>query len=408
MSEDVPKIPPVVPADKPFTQAEADKMVADAIAKDRADRKKDLDKVLDKREHKKKHFEAFNKNTFYGICAVILCIGVAMGKISIADALAWVTGVSKTSSTTVTETKSGPNPPKIESPVVKLPESDSPKPAEPTKADAEKPRAELSDEDRKRITDLIKFVTDFIAQQNKPKPPVVVPPDTNPPHIDPPAPTPKPSDTLKLTLTDASGLPVASSSVLAGKLILIKLEGFKGPKIEWTKRPTGDVQFADTGNQGAAVVLGPGSELDLFVTDYGVQSQVSLRIVANQGSQPPPTPIDPPIVVTPPNPVNPPSNIPPGSKKYTLCIVEDPSVVRSLETAKVMNNLSARKTLTDKGHSVTVTVPVTANDPAAVFVKQQGTALPALAIMDSQTRQFVKAVPLPADFGVSVLSGIGG
>lgn len=246
-------------------------------------------------------------------------------------------------------------------------------------------------------------------------PPTNVPPVTNPPPITIPPqnipPVVNPAMTLKLGVTDATGLPMASSSVPAGKLMFIKLEGFSSGKIVWTKRPTGDVQYGEvSGTQVAAIVLGPGAELDLFVTDYGIQQQVDLRVTANLGGQPPPN-VDP-VVVTPPV-VNPPINVPPvqfppGSRKFSLTIVEDPKVTRSVTTMSIMNNMSARKQLTDKGHLVTKTVPVSDTDPAAVYVRQQGTALPALAIQDNETHQFVKAVPLPTDLGVTTLIGMGG
>lgn len=237
-------------------------------------------------------------------------------------------------------------------------------------------------------------------------PPVNVPPVTNPPVTIPPPINP-PATTLKLGMTDATGLPVASSSVPSGKLLFIKLEGFSSGKIVWTKRPTGDVQYGEvSGTQVAAIVLGPGAELDLFVTDYGIQQQVDLRVTANLGGQPPPS-VEPPVVVNPP--VNPPVVSPPQSKQFTLYVVEsaDPKNPRSLTTASILNNLGQRNSLKDRGHTV-VTKTDKDSDPSVAYVKSQGTPLPALAIYDNATRQFVKSVQLPIDMGMSLILPMGG
>lgn len=286
--------------------------------------------------------------------------------------------------TTVTKTESGPNPPKVDD-----------------------PKASITPEQIQQWIELFKPIIQEIVDANKPKP-VVTPPVVNPPVVvTPPVVNPPVVDpqTLRLAVYDATGLAVPSSSVPSGKLLIVKLEGFKGPKIEWTKRPIGDVQFADVGNQSAAIVLGSNSELDLIVTDYGWQQQVSLRIVANNGGQPPP--VNPPVVVTPP--INPPVVAPPQSKQFTLYIVEsaDPKNPRSLTTASILNNLGQRNALKDRGHSV-VTKTDKDSDPSVAYVQSQKTPLPALAIYDNSTKQFVQSVQLPIDMGMSLIVPMGG
>ncbi len=255
----------------------------------------------------------------------------------------------------------------------------------------------------------VPIIQKMIDESKKPpldKPPTTIPPVTNPPPITTPPPNNppiNPATTLKLGVTDANGLPMASSSVASGKLLFIKLEGFSSGKIVWTKRPTGDVQYGEVpGTQTAAIVLGPGAELDLFVTDYGIQQQVDLRVTANQGAQPPP--VDPPIVVTPP--INPPIS---QSKIFTLYVVEssDPKNPRSLTTASILNNLDQRNKLKDRGH-VIMTKTDRDNDPSVAYVKSQGTPLPAMAIYDNATKQFVQSVQLPIDLGMSLIIPMGG
>jgi hypothetical protein len=124
--------------------------------------------------------------------------------------------------------------------------------------------------------------------------------------------------------------------------------------------------------------------------------QLDSRITALEAARPPP-------VINPP--VNPPV-VPPvvGSGSYSLYVVEDGSVVRSITTASIMKNHPLRKIIKDKGWAFSTTVS-TASDPATTYFKQNPTSLPALVVQDSTSKQFIKCVPLPTDLGLSLLSG---
>lgn len=366
-------------ADEVLTQADIDKAVEAAIAKQKADDAAEANVTVG-------HYQIDKKWLKWIISAVLL----------LAYANGWLDKDTVTQLITTV-------------PMSKAPEVKEPVEPEPPRLAESAPTA-ISPDDVQKWIDIFKpLVIQIIDSIPKPPIPVDPPkPDPKPVVVNPPVvvtppvvnpPTPSPGS-LRLTLTDAAGLPAVSSSVPSGKLLVVKLEGFKG-KVDWVKRPTGDVQFADMGNQSASIVLTGPAELDLIVTDYGSQSQVSLRILSNQGAQPPPpvVTVDP---VTPPAPVNPPL-VP---RKFIVSVVEDPDLDRTVTTASILNNLTIRDKLKAKGHTFK---PQILNDgsPVAEYVKTMRTPLPALVIQDD-TGHVVKSEQLPVDLGLSLLAGMGG
>lgn len=347
-------------------------------------------------------------NWAIGIAAFILILS---GKLQWSDVKGyadyWFQGQSSTTTETKIVKKTGEDPPKIDQPAV-----------------ASAPSASITPEQIQQWIDLFKpIIQEIVTDLKKPPvvtppvnppvvvtPPIVVNPPVNPPVVVTP-PAPDPSATLKLVLTDELSKPVTSMTVDIEQIIQVTLSGAKGTVV-WNVTTVGNVSHpALPQNLGYSIELrDAASWVSIHAVDLGSGQSVSARITANLGGQPPPVNppvVNPPVVVTPP--VNPPvPNVPPGSKKFSLAIVEDPAAIRSVTTMSIMNNLKARKELTDKGHVVTATVPSTGNDPSAVYAKQQKTPLPALVIQDAATHQFVGSVPLPTDFGLSVLAGIGG
>lgn len=343
-----------------------------------------------------------------GIALVLLILS---GKLNWTDVKGYVDYLFTSNSTSVTETKTikktGDNPPEVA----------DVKPISEPKA----PVASITPEQIQQWITIFKpIVQPIIEELIKDLHPVVTPPDnppvTNPPPITNPPPVvippvPDPSVTLKLVITDEQSKPVTSATVDINQILQVTLSGSTG-RVVWNVTTVGNVSHPPLPqNLGYSVELRDVSSwVSIHAVDLGSGQSVSSRITANMGGQPPPVvnppAVTPPVVVTPPN--NPPVQFPPGSRRFSLTVVEDPKVMRSATTMSIMNNLSARKVLTDKGHVIAKTVPVTDSDPAAIYVKQQGTVLPALAIQDSETHQFVKAIPLPTDLGISVLSGMGG
>lgn len=311
--------------------------------------------------------------------------------------------ISPGDSTSVTETttvkKTGENPPAIEE--VKTPKVES-------------PAASITPEQMQQWIAIFKpFIQPVIEEivkdiQHKPDvTPPNNPPNTNPPSNPPPGVTPPDSSVLKLVITDEQGKPVTSMTVDTNQILQVTLSGATG-KVVWNVTTVGNVSHpALPMNLGYSIELrDTTSWVSIHAVDLGSGQSVSSRITANLGGQPPPVVVTPPVVTPPDNP--PPNVFPPGSRKFSLAIVEDPKVARSVTTMSIMNNLKARKELTEKGHVVTQTVPANSSDPSAVYAVQQKTPLPALVIQDASTHQFVTAVPLPTDFGLSVLAGIGG
>lgn len=243
-------------------------------------------------------------------------------------------------------------------------------------------------------------------------PPVVTPPVVNPPvnppvvtpPVNPPIVAPPVANPPAITVTDSKGNPI-QGSVQPGQQVVISAPDGTAltPVIDGTQIGRADV--TQIGNK-LIVTLTDGYKLLIVVSTTG-QPPTLLTIQANHAAQPPPVQpvvvnppiVTPPIVVTPPVPV--------GTKKFTVTVVEDPKVIRTMTTASILNNLPNRKSLTDKGHSFNSTTS-TASDAAAAYVRNNPCALPALAIFDNSTQTFVKAIPLPTDIGMSTLASLGG
>lgn len=318
--------------------------------------------------------------------------------------------VSKTQTTT-TETQSGPNPPKIDTAAIQkdvINQTKKPDIGIP----ASEPHASVLSEffNTPEGKQLLQIGMEWVRHQFEPKPPQEIPPESkpaNPPpivtHTPPPAPT-----ALKLVLTYSNDSAVTTSTVETGRFVRVMLSEDIDPKLaSWDGHQIGNAEVYPLPKQ-----LGLDFQLKDLSAQVGITATVivngnlqklSARISAMQGSQPPP--VDNPPIVTNPPPNNPP--VPAGSKKFGLFVVEDKNVIRTEATARILVNLTNRNQLASRGHTFTSQFS-TDNSAASNYVKQQGTPMPALAIYDNDTKQFVKSVALPADCGLSLLAGMGG
>ena len=234
-------------------------------------------------------------------------------------------------------------------------------------------------------------------------PPVVTPPIVNPPIVTPPVVVtpvvtpPQPVSNL-ITVTDSSGA-VINGGVNPNQNFIVSVT--EPTAIFGTVLP--DKTYGEIiviSEQKIVCKLSAGGSVQLIAYSAGTKP-VPLTVMCLAPQPPPVIPpvVNPPVVVTPPTPA--------GSKRFTVTVVEDSKSVRTVTTASILNNLSIRKTLTDKGHAFSATTNAT-SDAAAVYVRNNPTTLPALVIFDNSTQTFIKAIPLPTDLGMSTLASLGG
>lgn len=237
-------------------------------------------------------------------------------------------------------------------------------------------------------------------------PPVVAPPVILPPVVNPPVVTPPNTNPPVITVTDTKGNPIQGSVTPGQQVVITAPDGTTLTPVS-DNTQIGRADVTQLGNK-LVVTLTDGYRLLIVVTTTG-QPPTLLTVQANHAAQPPPVVVTPPVVTPPVNPpvvVTPPP-VPAGTKRFTVTVVEDPKVIRTVTTASILNNLTNRKTLTDKGHVFNATTN-TSSDAAAAYVRNNPCVLPALAIFDNSTQTFVKAIPLPTDLGMSMLASLGG
>ncbi len=232
----------------------------------------------------------------------------------------------------------------------------------------------------------------WLIEQVKPKPPEPTPvPPTPAPKPVPvpdvvPVPTPTPTVGLKIIITDETDKVVSATTVDPGKLFQVSAAGAKGD-VSWQKSTHGEVSVLSLKSGGFAFSLQPGAWVELFATDYGSQQQVSARISANQGAQPPPTPVNPPV----------PDNgdtKPVKSRKLMIAVVED-AQHRSLDTATILNAITMWNGFRDRGHDWRFYDVATTEAKGKIAVTRAGAILPAIVLSDLTTGELVDTEPLP-------------
>jgi len=242
----------------------------------------------------------------------------------------------------------------------------------------------------KTVSDQLKAQTDMINKLSQP-------PSTPPPVIQQPPVPVNPPTGPPVIKTTWQGKPI-TDGIEAGRQFRIQ-SNVAGT---WSRIPADsvDVDWEECGGDVLAVLRND-AVLTIIHASHGDSKPVVASTIVKclKASQPPP-------VVNPPGPT--PTPIPALSKKFTLTVVEDSKVLRTDITGGILANLSARTAIEKRGHTITQAVRNIDNGPAAQYVAKQGTTLPALAVMDNETKQFVQSVPLPSDFGLGFISTIGG
>lgn len=245
---------------------------------------------------------------------------------------------------------------------------------------------------QEQIEEIIKQVLDRVTPLITPPAPAPAPapqPEPPKPEPEPPKPSPEPVVTdLKVQLTSEQGEQLTTDSVDAGQVIRISAAGAKG-KIGWQPVTNGEVHLiASTDGREYFGYLTSGSWLQIGLTDFDAQKQVSMRVKCNQAPQPPPIPphVDP--APAPPKPVPP----PPGN--VSLVVVHD-SRHASVESSILMNSDVWQK-LKKQGNEY-LFVEETDNSSEAKKYKSDldGVSVPALLIYDKKTGKKLSVMPRP-------------
>jgi hypothetical protein len=260
----------------------------------------------------------------------------------------------------------------------------------PVLVPAVSPEVKALQDANKALQDQIKNLTDAMLKLSQPKEPPAQLPDK-------PV-TVVPGVVPALTATDAHGKSI-TDSIDGGRQFTVHASQLGA----WTVIPpkSDDIDTSEYGND-LVCTLRNGAVLTV-VHSVGASPKpmtISMIIKCLTGAQPPPV-----VVVDPNQP--PPQVVPPGSKKFDLYIVENGVNKRDVPTMSIINQLGIRKQLTDKGHGIFMTTDQAA-DGVYANVKSKNVPLPALAIYDKSTKQFLQAVPLPTDVGLSLVTSLGG
>lgn len=242
----------------------------------------------------------------------------------------------------------------------------------------------LTDE---QIEKIIQGVVDRLKPPPEPAPaPQPVPqPDVTPAPPPPPKPEPVVKE-LKIQITTESGESLVGNEAQAGQVIRISAVN-SGQKIGWQPVSYGEVHLiASTDGKEYFGYLTSGSWLQLGLTDFDSEKQISMRVTCNQAPQPPPDVV--PDVKPAPKPVPP----PPG--EVSLVVVHD-SRQATVESSILMNSDVWQK-FKKQGNEY-LWVEATDNSDTAKKYKADldGVPVPALLIYDKKTKKKLAVLPRP-------------
>lgn len=241
---------------------------------------------------------------------------------------------------------------------------------------------------------IIKQITDRLKPPPEPAPaPQPVPkPDVTPA---PPKPEPVVSE-LKIQITTEKGESLAGNEVQAGQVIRISAVN-AGQKIGWQPVSYGEVHLiASTDGKEYFGYLTSGSWLQLGLTDFASEKQISMRVTCNQAPQPPPKPVPPDVDPAPKPPEPTPKPVPPPPGEVSLVVVHD-SRHASVESSILMNS-NVWQQFKKQGNEY-LWVEETDNSQEAKKYKADldGVPIPALLIYDKKTGKKLAAMPRPKD-----------
>lgn len=243
-----------------------------------------------------------------------------------------------------------------------------------------------------QLADLIEKIVDKLKPPPEPAPtPQPVPNPGPSPAPAPPKPAPVVSD-LKIQITTESGESLAGTEVQAGQVIRISAIN-AGEKIGWQPVSNGEVHLiASTDGKEYFGYLTSGSWLQLGLTDFASQKQISMRVTCNQAPQPPPIPVPP---EPKPNPQpEPPKPVPPPPAEVSLVVVHDAKAA-TVESSILMNSDVWQK-FKKQGNEY-LFVDTSDNSPQAMKYKadMDHTIAPALLIYDKKTKRKLAVMARP-------------
>lgn len=360
-------------------------------------------------------FGIIHKRFLVGVAGIGIYLLGARGCISKEDAqkgvdmLPLLTSKSpeSTESIKITETKSGPNPPKLNvEEITPAVETKAAEPALPSaieqrlKAIEEKAKVSITPADIKPWIDLFGPLIQGWIDQIKPPAPVpdnIKPKPLPPDPVNPPQPVPDPSGTLKLILTDEQGNPETAMTLDVNTITQVRIAGAQG-KVIWNVVAVGNVgrpAFTVPGPDGKPVILGYSIELrnsnswvQIHAVDIGSGQSVDAKITANQGAQPPPVPNVDPVN---PNPV---VNPPQPTKSLSLVqLIYDANNQTPQVAILTQNQGWWANTYGSKWQFLTSGTQKQNGLKALAMAQQQGVKPPFLAVWSNDSLVSVKAVP---------------
>ena len=243
-----------------------------------------------------------------------------------------------------------------------------------------------------QIADLIEKIVDKLKPPPEPAPaPQPVPNPGPTPAPAPPKPEPVVSE-LKIQITTESGESLAGTEVQAGQVIRISAIN-AGEKIGWQPVSNGEVHLiASTDGKEYFGYLTSGSWLQLGLTDFASQKQISMRVTCNQAPQPPPIPVPP---EPKPNPQpEPPKPVPPPPAEVSLVVVHD-SRHASVESSILMNSNVWQQFKKQGNEYLWVEEPDNSQEAKKYKADLEGVPIPALLIYDKKTGRKLAAMPRP-------------
>jgi hypothetical protein len=226
------------------------------------------------------------------------------------------------------------------------------------------------------VADLIRKAIEEAMKANEPAPTPAA--DDNPP-----APQPKPPESVRIKLCDESGIELTDSEIEAGQLFRVSAVG--ASDISWHPVKSGEVRLsASTDGKEFCGYLEAGQWVEFSLTDFASKTQASLRVTCNQAPQPPPD-----------DDVKPEPGPTPKARNVRLFIVYNPENITP-DVAMVLNAFEMWDRFTEAGNDwQRIDFETKDEFEKNVVADARGQTLPALVIYDKGTGKLLNADELP-------------
>jgi len=199
----------------------------------------------------------------------------------------------------------------------------------------------------------------------------------------PPAPPPKPPESVRIKLCDETGQELTDSEIDAGRLFRVSAVG--ASDISWHPVKSGDVRLsASTDGKEFCGYLDSGQWVEFSLTDFASKTHASLRVTCNTAPQPPPD-----------DDVRPQPKPEPKAKNVRLFVVYNVNRI-SPDAAIVLNANDMWDSFTSSGNDWKF-VDIATDDEyeKQVVSDASGIGLPAVVIYDKVTGKKLSAEELP-------------